>query len=107
MNKREKFESIRAAAAKTKDARDEYRTQIEIKYGKLLWAKASEQKRYERLCAAYDRQVDRMFKLLEPAPREWRCGVPFHWVVEKLSFDDAFRPKDEPLSVEPPRAFGY
>lgn len=104
---RAKFESIRAAALKAMTARDEYRADLESRYQRVTWARPAEQKRYERLCAAYDRQSDRMFKLLETAPREWDRGIPSYWVVEKLSFDDAFRPKNEPLSVEPPRAFGY
>jgi hypothetical protein len=34
-------------------------------------------------------------------------GVPAHWIRSELTWEDAIRPKTEPLSVTPPTAWGH
>lgn len=104
------FDKARAAVLKARDERDSARNALERKYGggmQLTWVSAGERSRYERLARAYDRASDRMHLLLEQSPRDWKRGVPTSWVVEDLSYEDAVRPASDPLSTEPPRAYGY
>jgi hypothetical protein len=105
--KRAKFDKARAAVLAARNARDEQRGALERKWQDPRWAPAGERAKLERLRRAYDRASARMHSLLATGPRDWARGVPSYWVVEQLTYDDAFRPTSEPLSVEPPRAWGY
>jgi len=105
---RERFDKARAAVLVARKAHDDRRRALEFKYGgTTTWASTGERRSLERLRAGMDRADARIFKLLEKAPRDWTRGVPSYWVAECLTYDDAFRPTSEPLSVEPPRAYGY
>lgn len=114
--KQAKFASIRARILQARDKRDTLARTLELKYGGYSlrpsymvwqWAKGHEKKKLEQLRAAYDRHAARLFALLASAPRNWEVGVPYHWVAEDLTFEDAFRPVTEQLSVVPPKACGY
>lgn len=108
MINRAKFDRARAAALKAHEARTSFRATLEAKHGPqyLFACSSSEDKRLDRLDAAYGRAYDRMFTLLEASPRNWSFNVPAHWVVTELSYDDAIRPIGEPLSVVPPVSYG-
>lgn len=69
------------------------------------WMTNSEITRLERFRAAQDREGEKMFALLERiSPRDWRSGVPYVWVMESLSFEDAVT--DGALSTVPDVAYG-
>lgn len=71
------------------------------------WLKRSDAAKRDRAAAAVARATDAIYTLLEASERDWKTGVPVAWVCGELPVDDAFRPRTEPLSVEPPRAYGY
>lgn len=104
-----KFDRIRQQVLAARDARDAYLRGLERHYGPRgeTWATGTERDRLTRLRAAYDRQAARMHKLLEGSPRDWKRGVPTCWVVEELTYNDAVCTADQPLSVVPPKAWGY
>lgn len=75
---------------------------------RLEYPSRGERRRLDELNARRDRAADAVFAILEqhPAPRDWRHGVPAWWVAEKLSYEDAYRPLNEPLSVTVPLGYG-
>jgi hypothetical protein len=106
---RAKFDKARAAVLKARDAHDALASALAFKYGPggARWASGRERALMTRLLAAYDRASERMHKVLAASPRDWTRGVPTCWVVEDLSYEDAVRQVSEPLSVTPPKAYGY
>lgn len=85
------------------------RIELAVKYGSgnERWASRAEKTRQDKLMAAQTRAGDRVMKVLDAvSPRNWHSGVPWWWVGEKLTWEDAVRPKGEPLSVTPPLSFG-
>ena len=104
-----KFCDARGAYLKANIAFREACSELERKYGatpSFNYSKA-DQNRLGRLRRAEDRASARMFRLLEASPRDWRAGVPSHWVCAHLPYADAARPKGERLSTVPPCAYGY
>lgn len=108
---RRRFEQIRERYIQAEEAYQEAEIKLGARWGHArnwkTYLKAADRKRLERLSAAKEREKDKFFELLQRiSPRDWSYGVPSHWVVEKLPYEDAIRPANEPLSVEPPMAFG-
>jgi hypothetical protein len=105
---RAKFEAAQKAACVARRAIDEIEIDLAVKYGRgnERWASRAEQKRLEQRRAQWDRACDRVWRMLQGAPRDWGTGVPVWWICEKLTYDDAFRPTNEPLSVVPPLSYG-
>lgn len=108
---RRRFEQIRERYIQAEEAYQEAEIKLGARWGHArnwkTYLKAADRKRLERLSAAKEREKDKFFELLQRiSPRDWTYGVPSHWVVEKLPYEDAVRPANEPLSVEPPMAFG-
>lgn len=101
------FSRARSAVLAARAALLEITQALRLKYGDEKYGSLAEQRKRTRAMAAYDKAGSRMFALLEASPRSWREGVPAVWVVENLSYADAVRPKSDPLSVEPPCAYGY
>jgi len=110
MINRKRFDAARLAVLKARARRDGIEEQVGLRYGpghSASWYSARENRlRYQAL-AAYERAADRIFRLLaEGSPRNWTAGVPYHWVNEDLTYEDAIRPVDQPLSVVPPLSYG-
>lgn len=103
-----RFCDARARCLKARERRESVLAPLVVKYGDgPSWrATVTERKRLDAADRACSKASDRMFSLLEESPRDWRSGVPVHWVLFHLSFEDATRSKDEPLSTEPPCSFG-
>ena len=106
--KQSAFCDVRAAYLKADLAVREAASKLASKYGDTAsWRyRKGDQVKLERLRRARDRVSDRFYRLLEASPRDWRVGVPHAWVCLHLSFEDATRPINEPLSIVPPRAYG-
>jgi hypothetical protein len=105
-----KFDKARAAVLATRAVRDATFGELERKYGpgvSLGWTCGQERKRAEKVRERHEHAQDAMFRVLEDSSRDWRSGVPVAWVTEELTYDDAVRPLDEPLSVVPPCAYGF
>lgn len=106
---REMFEKAQAAFRAASDKRRALSIELAVKYGSgnERWASRGEKTRLDKLMAAQSRAGDRVMKILDAvSPRNWHSGVPWHWVNEELTWEDAVRPIDQPLSVTPPLAFG-
>lgn len=106
-----KFEALRARYVAARAKRDDEEIRLGSKWGHQPgWKtnlRASDRGRLERLDAAVAREKDKFFANLEViSPRDWTYGVPSHWVLEKLTFEDAVRPVSERLSVVPPLSYG-
>lgn len=108
---RAKFENLRRRYIGARAALTDAQLELGWRYGHARgwesYLKAAEKRKLERLRAATDRESGKFFDYLESiSPRDWSYGVPSHWVIEQLSYDDAVRPVEEPLSVVPPLSHG-
>jgi hypothetical protein len=110
MTDREKWGKLRADYLATRRAFDDLDIQLSVKYGPGFqrgWASKTEQKKVDQLRQRLDRTRGKMFAIVERvSPRDWGRGVPAHWIASDLSWEDAVRPINEPLSVTPPLAYG-
>lgn len=107
---RERFARIRAKILDARDKRAAFDSDLQVKYGSGYsreWCSKGEQAQLLKNTRTYSRECDRMFALLDASPRNWREGVPAFWIAESLTYEDAIRPRTEPLSVTPPPAYGY
>ncbi len=110
MTDREHFERIRARYLAAKQREDAYRLEVLLpKYGQMRpqrgWLTRTELKKLETVRRAQDREYDRFFLLLDRiAGRDFRNGVPWVWVMENLTYEDAITKGQ--LSVVPPVYYG-
>lgn len=107
---RARFAELRNKYFEAKVKRDLQDGTLRSKYGaeyQASWLKAGERKLKERLQAALDRAGEKLTDFIATfSPRDWHHGVPVVWVREDLTFEDAARPANEPLSVRPPLSYG-
>ena len=107
----EQWNKLRADYLEADRAYHALDNELSYKYGSkhgYEWASTTERKKLEQLRKRKDRVGEKMFAILEKvSPRDWAHGVPAHWIYEKLSWEDAVRPANEPLSVTTPTAYGY
>ena len=104
------FQKARDAVLLREVAKTEYLIQLAAKYGlnvQRTWLGTAEKKKLDSLTAAHEKARERMFELLKETPRDWSRGIPSAWVTEKLTYEDAIKPANVPLSVEPPKSYGY
>lgn len=102
-----KFEKLREQHREAAAAAWDARSALSLKYGPNgeRWAKASEKAKLEKLTKKDETIRDRFFELLDRiSPRTWR-GVPSHWLMDKLTWEDAVT--HGPLTHRPPPAYGY
>ncbi len=108
---RAKFTELRNKYLAAKAKVDQFDSALRARYGSSYqssWLKTGERGTMDRLRAARDRVGDAFRKHLESfSPRDWEVGVPLHWILESLAYEDAARPAHEPLSVKPPLAWGH
>jgi hypothetical protein len=105
-----KFDKLRERyLARTKKL-DEHKLQIHSKYGDGWsdgWLANADRRKLESERDQVGKTGDAFFEYLTSiSPRDWSYGVPSFWLYESLSFADAVRPVDEPLSVVPPLSYG-
>lgn len=106
---RAKFDAAQARYLEADQKLETLLSRLSLKYGPGMqdaWLTPGERKERRKYIYARDRASYRVFRLLDASPRDWRRGVPSHWVCTVLSYDDAFRPLNEPLTVTPPKAYG-
>lgn len=81
---------------------------LAIKYGDIMWASAADKKKLDALRARERKIEEKMLEILDAvSPRNWQSGAPSHWIYTKLTWQDATRPLNQPLSVTPPLAYGH
>jgi hypothetical protein len=107
----EQWHKLRSDYLEAERAYDDLDNELSYKYGSKHgheWASRIERKKLDQLRKRKDRIGEKMFAILDKvSPRDWHHGVPAHWIYSKLSWEDAIRPANEPLSVAPPTAYGY
>lgn len=105
-----KFDALRARYAELTRKRDEHDAAMSAKYGSGYsesWLKRGEAILREKLSNSREAVGDKLFDHVQViSPRDWSCDVPLCWVLQDLTYEDAVRPLNEPLSVAPPLAFG-
>lgn len=107
---REKFDALRLRYLAKQSKVDEQRAMFWSKYGgeyKDHWLTRGERKKLDKLRESAE-VASRAFTdhLATFSPRDWTYGVPVHWLLEKLTFEDAVRSVGEKLSVVPPMSYG-
>lgn len=107
---RAKFDKLRAAYIAKQAKWSELETSFRCRYGdgyQKHWLKAGDATKLERASKAMDKAATALFAHIQSiSPRDWSYGVPCHWIYEKLTWEDAIRPKGEPLGVVPPLSYG-
>lgn len=105
-----KFDRLRARHLEKQKALYSFQSKLQQRLGpgwNSSWLKASDEDKLHRLREAADKTGRTFFDYLQSiSPRDWSYGVPAYWVHETLTFADAMRPTNEPLSVVPPMAYG-
>jgi hypothetical protein len=110
---KKRWDDLHADQATAREAASEYERQLGSKYGyqhQRSWLGKGERDKLERLEARTNKIGDKIVELLvrvSPRGETWLSGTPAWWIRQKLSWEDAIRPKDEPLSVVVPGAYGY
>lgn len=108
---RKRWDKLHADYAAASEAERAYRSQLERHYGpfQTSWLKKGERNRLERFTARSAKIGDAIIDLLvriSPRGERWLSGVPSWWLYEKLTWEDAICPADEPLSVVVPGSYG-
>jgi hypothetical protein len=103
------FDRIRSRWMQVQARRDAHRSAMLAKYGRhdppRSWMNKGESARQDAILAADLRETERMCMLLDRvSPRNWRAGVPAHWLMSELTWEDAIT--SGRLSVVPPVAYG-
>lgn len=108
---KKKWDSLHAAYMKAKAARDELEIEMHVKYGRgnePWWPKSAKTK-FEKLRERQYKigeQISELILKISPRGDRWFHGAPAWWVYEKLTWEDAIRPANEPLSVVVPGSYG-
>jgi hypothetical protein len=109
---KKRWDELHAAQSAKYETRRAYELELGSKHGHHFepqWLKKGERDKLEKLRAAEDKIGDKIVELLvrvSPRGQAWLSGVPAHWIRWDLTWEDAIRPKNEPLSVTPPSAWG-
>lgn len=106
---KKRWDDLHAALAKATEAKDAYDRQLHSHYGRYEtnWLTKTQRAKLEALRAKEDKIGEKIFELVtRVSPRNWSYGVPSWWVRRELTWEDAIRPKNEPLSVVVPGSWG-
>lgn len=109
-----RWDDLHASYATARAAVKDYESSLRPKYGYSdpnwrSWITRTERAKFERLEARADRIGDKIVNLIvqiSPRGEAWLSGAPAWWIRERLTWEDAIRPTDEPLSVEVPAPWG-
>ncbi len=107
---KKRWDDLHAALAKAEAATREYELSLVRTYGANFnrsWLTRPQQKKLEAFQERADKIGEKIFELVTKiSPRDWSYGVPTWWVRRELTWEDAIRPKGEPLSVVVPGSYG-
>lgn len=108
MSNEAKFDAKRAKYLKAVEKRTAIQVELATKYGdgfKNSWLNAGELRRLEGAKTRASDLADEFFVFVASiSPRDWSNGIPFTWIVEKLTYADAVT--RGALSVVPPASYG-
>lgn len=103
---RQKFERLQTRAQDADRKVTDLRLALERQYQDDLYAPAGKRRELERLKVSASKHESRYFEYLQVlSPRRWEQGVPYRWIRDVLTYDDAVT--TDALSVVPPPAYGY
>jgi len=109
---KKRWDDLHAAYQEKHDALYKYEVELGAKYGhhfQSSWLSSAQRNKLAKLRAAQDKIGDKIVDLLvqvSPRGETWLSGVPAWWLREKLTWEDAIRPANEPLSVVVPGSYG-
>jgi DNA repair protein RadC len=106
---RHRWDALHAAYVPAIEAARAMQRALEQKYQDTRWAGRGEQSKLETLRARADKIGDKIVDLIvkvSPRGEAWLTGAPAWWLREKLTWEDAIRPANEPLSVQVPAPWG-
>jgi len=107
-----RWDKLHADYAKAYQASRDNEIALRVKYGDgnwRMWCSRGEKTRTEKLEARRDKIGDKIVDLLvriSPRGEAWLSGAPAFWIRGDLTWEDAIRPKNEPLSVVVPAPWG-
>lgn len=110
---KKRWDDLHAAYAKAAEALQEYEIELSVKYGHRFdrtWLSTGQRNKLDKLRERRDKIGEKIIDLIvrvSPRGEDWLHGVPSFWLREELTWEDAIRPKNEPLSVVVPGAYGY
>jgi hypothetical protein len=110
---KKRWDKLKADYAKAREAYDAHDIQLMVKYGSSFqrsWLSRTEAKKLEQLrdrMSTIGEKITDLLVSISPRGDRWLGGVPAVWIYEKLTWEDATRPENEPLSVVVPGAYGY
>lgn len=110
---RKKWDSLHVAQVKAAAAESEFDLALARKYHASYqdsWLTRGQRDKKERLREKRREIESKIIDLLvEISPRgdHWLSGVPAYWLATELTWEDAIRPTNEPLSVVVPGSYGY
>lgn len=109
---KKRWDDLHSAYAKASEAHLAYELELARKYGarfERTWLSVGQKTKLAALQAKKDKIGDKIIDLLvrvSPRGDTWLSGVPSWWLREKLTWEDAIRPKNETLSVVVPGSWG-
>lgn len=110
---RKRWDKLHADYAAAKEKASDYRMELGRTYGhnfQSTWLKPAQRDKLDRLETRAGKMGDKIVDLIvqiSPRGDRWLSGVPSWWIRDKLTWEDAIRPANEPLSVVVPGAYGY
>ena len=106
---KKRWDDLHAALEKAHEAVSVYDRQLFAHYGRYEnnWLTKIQRSKLEALHAKEEKIGDKIFELVTKiSPRDWYYGASAWWVRRELTWEDAIRPKSEPLSVVVPGSYG-
>lgn len=109
---RKKWDSLHVAQAKAQAAESEFDLALARKYHASYqdsWLTRPQRDKKERLREKRREIESKIIDLLvkiSPRGDRWLSGAPAHWLATELTWEDAIRPANEPLSVVVPGSYG-
>jgi len=105
-----RWDALRASFLVADEAARAQEIAMRVKWGDAgwrNWASKGEKSKLERLEDRRDKIGGKLFDLLQKvSPRDWSSGAPVFWIYRDLTWEDATRPANEPLSVVVPAPYG-
>lgn len=107
-----RWDTLRAQFLAADEAARAQEIAMRVKWGDAgwrNWASRGERTKLDKLLERRDKIGNKLFELLlrvSPRGEAWRTGAPAFWIHRDLTWEDAIRPANEPLSVVVPAPYG-
>lgn len=107
-----RWDTLRAQFLAADEAARAQEIAMRVKWGDAgwrNWASRGERTKLDKLLERRNKIGNKLFELLlrvSPRGEAWRTGAPAFWIYRDLTWEDAIRPANEPLSVVVPAPYG-